>query len=256
MLVVSTSLAACGGDDGGNDGADGNPAGEALVCDTLGEESYRYEAVGVLRIEELSDEPETLAPGEQIYTAFTFTETVEGRVDGNGQTAVRMANATGNIEPAILHMIELNDGRGFLAVGDGGTWQEVDLSTESLFIRHRPVEICDALAPDIDVSQLGDGEAEEVNGISSHRYTFNGLPSEFFVRNSDFGPGTDIAQLAESIDGQIWVADSGNFLTKVEISGRGFYETGQPVSADITFEISDVGSDIDVGPPESATAGA
>lgn len=142
----------------------------------------------------------------------------------------------------------LADNRGFLKLDNN--WTEANTTTRPIPLPYQPNQLCTALAPDIDTTKLGAGQAETVNGISSQKFTLQVLQTSFFANERDFGSGSDVAANIKTLDGTIWVADSGNYPTKLDISGVGQYSNGQPISVKMTFELSDVGGDITIGAPQ------
>ena len=145
-----------------------------------------------------------------------------------------------------IFVVSVADNQAFVRLS--GVWQKADnTSNRPVPLPYQPDQICKALAPDVDTTKLGAGQPETVNGVSSQRFTLHSSATSFFT--NEFGGQSDIAANVKTLDGTIWVADQGNFMTKLDITGVGQYTNGQPISVKITFELSDLGADIKIGPP-------
>jgi hypothetical protein len=113
--------------------------------------------------------------------------------------------------------------------------------------------LCDALAPDIDTTALGQPVSEDVRGIKTEKYEFSGLPNDFFKRSPDFGSGSDFSAYTNSISGTIWISQTGRYPVKFEISAQGNYPSGQPLTVNATLEVWDMGGDIKIEQPPLPT---
>jgi hypothetical protein len=238
MGVLGVAIAGCSG------GSD--PAFKAgpLACDGLGTKSYHYtvnvkEEVKPLESTPLA--PVTSAPGPP---AATLTWDIQGVVQGGnsiGSIDAKQHNATrggsGDVET-----IYLESGVGYYTVGRG--WQ-----ASSGGPSFQPLNLCNALSADADTTKLGEGVPETVNGVASRKFSFQGLSSLFVARQPDFGGGSDAGTYVRTLDGSVWVAEKGNLITKLDLTGTGHYENGASISVTVKFEVSDLGSDVKVRAP-------
>lgn len=246
-------IAACGGGGDGGNGADGGdgatPTGDAtttsiIACDTFRQKSYRYTVEGMLEVTAIEGTPvPSAAPGPNPYT---FAESIEGSVEDGANIRVAVSNTDG-INTTNFEGIELDDGRGWTNF-DGGGWEQQDTTERPLPIRYRPAIICEAIAPDLTSSVLA-GEPEEVNGVASTRYTLDDVPPAFFARDLDFGAASDLFQYGKTADATVWVADDGDYLTKLDITGYAQYPAGQPMTMRLVFELGELDDGIAVDAP-------
>lgn len=244
LVVLAALFGACGG---GNSTAAAKPG--PLVCDTLATGSYHYTEHVVLAVNDLSGSPSPppvpTASGRS-HSAFSLSTDGQGSVQGaNIDAAIRTdtGNSIGDYE-----VILLADNQAFVRLSGG--WQKAEnTSNRPVPVPYQPDQICKALAPDVDTTKLGAGQPETVNGVSSQRFTLHASATSFFANEPDFGSQSDVGANIKTLDGTIWVADQGNFITKLDITGVGQYPNGQPISVKMTFELSDLGADIKIGPP-------
>ncbi len=240
-LIVLAAFGACGGDDS----AVATPG--PLVCDTLLQGSYHY----IVHTTEGADNvPGTPAPSASpALPAATFTSDIQGAVEG-AKFDVTVRNTVGG-QSSEHEAIDLGSGEGYLNLKDFGQgWQKQDTSKNPIVVAYKPADLCSALGPDVDTSKLASGQAEAVNGIASQRFALQGFATQFFARDPDFGPASDAARYIHTVDGTIWVANKGNYVSKLDISGAGQYPNGQTLSVKLTLEVSDVGGDVKVTAPQ------
>jgi hypothetical protein len=244
-LIVLAAFGACGGDDS----AVAKPG--PLVCDTLLQGSYHYIAHVT---EGVDNAPGTPAPSASpALPAATFTWDIQGAIVGAkfDVTVRNTAGQSGEGQSSEYEAIDLGSGQGYLNLKDTGQgWQNHDTSYSPLVVPYRPADLCSALGPDVDTSKLASGQAEAVNGIASQRFALQGFATQFFARDPDFGPASDAARNIHTVDGTIWVANQGNYVSKLDISGAGQYPNGQTISVKLTLEVSDVGGDVKVTAPQ------
>jgi hypothetical protein len=238
-LLASAVLTACGG---GDSIAAFKPG--PLVCDTLSTQPYQYQVQATEEIVRVAGTP---APSAAAFKQpFTLTETIQGVVSDATKFQVTIDNSDG-YNTTTLQAIQLDNNIGYLNSGDG--WKQQDTSKRNLPVRYRPVDLCNALSPDVDTSKLGTPQADKVNGIDSQSFALLSLPSQYFVRDPDFGASSDVGRLIKSVDGTVWVANSGGYLTRMDIAGTGKYPNGQSIKVRLTFQISGVGKGVDVKAP-------
>jgi hypothetical protein len=241
LLAAAAFLSACGG----GSAAVFKPG--PLVCDTLSTQSYQYQLQATFHVDAMTGTP---PPSTGAFSpSFTFTETIQGAVSDGKKFQVTVDNNDGYTD-TIFQVMQLDNNAGYENRGRG--WTTFSTST-GLPIKYFPPDVCSALAPDVDTSTLGAGQAEQVNGIASQRFALTNLPTQFFTRDGDYGGGSDAASYIQSVNGTIWVANSGGYPTKVDMIGAGQYPNGQPLKVRITFQASDVGKSVDLKAPDVST---
>ena len=243
LLVAVAFLSACGG----GSAAVFKPG--PLVCDALSTQSYQYQVQASLQVEAVAGTP---PPSTGAFSPpFTFTETIQGAVSNGKYFQVTIDNNDGHSD-TIVQALQLDNNVGYQNFGDG--WHVRDTS-RSAIVKYFPPNVCSALAPDVDTSTLGTAQAEQVNGIASQRFTFTNLPTKFFTRDADYGGGSDAGSYIQDVNGTIWVANSGGYPTKLDMTGAGQYPNGQPLKVRMTFQVSDVGKSVDLKVPDLRTPG-
>lgn len=246
LLVLAAVFGGCSG---GNSTAAAKPG--PLVCDTLGSGSYHYTERVAYAVSALSGSPSpppVTSPADVPQPAFSLSDDIRGAVQGPNIDAT-MHTVIGSAPGSDVEMIILAGGQGFLKLNTG--WTQASSLNRPVPLPYQPNQLCAALAPDVDTTRLGAGQPEAVNGVSSQKFTLQGLPTSFFANEPDFGGGSDFAAYIKTLDGTIWVADQGNFITKLDITGAGQFPNGQPISVAITLELSDLGADIKIEPPQT-----
>lgn len=202
---------------------------------------YRYHTVVVL---DLKQRPEGVDPGgdPDQATPFMFTQDIVGDVQG---TEAIYANV---VYPEATQQQE------FIAIGDTiyrsveqSPWEPADLGTD-FQVPYVPGAMCNAIAPDLFFGEM-EGTPEFVNGISARKYTFEELRSDFPDRHPSFGPSSDAAQYVNVFQGDIWVADVGGYVVKVDLVGIGEYPNGRQLEVDYYYELYDVNAKIEIKPP-------
>jgi hypothetical protein len=241
LVAVAAFLSACGGGSAFKPGP--------LVCDALSTQSYQYQLEATLHVDAMTGTPPPSTGGFSL--PFTFTETIKGVVSDGKRFHVTVDNNDGYSD-TVFEALQLDNNVGYENRGDG--WKTMDTSRGTL-IKYFPPDVCSALAPDVDTSKLGTPQAEQVNGIASQRLALTNLPTQFFTRDADYGGGSDAASYIQSVNGTIWVANSGGYPTKLDMTGAGQYPNGQPLKVRITFQASDVGKSVDLKAPDLSTPG-
>jgi hypothetical protein len=211
------------------------------VCDVLAGQSYKYaldatETVGALQ----GTPPPSTSPA---LGPFTFNETVQGKVDGGKNIEASVVNSSGS-DTATFQVIEVG-GVEYLNRNTGSGWTK-----ESSAYIHNPADTCTALAPDIDTRTLATGQPQTVNGIDTHMYTITAMKTQFVAREPAYGSGSDAGTYANTMNGTIWIADSGNYVAKMDLTTAGTYPSGQPISVELKFEVSDMGNSQGVSAPQ------
>jgi hypothetical protein len=245
LLLVVAALAvvaaACGDDD--DDNAASFSEGDPVVCDQLANDSYRYTFVYQFTTDSPEPKPTNVVQGP---TDAQFTQQITGTVEDNDSFMADISNEFGG-GPTVYGVVKDNGRSWFERSADQWTEEELPEGRGGTVIPMLPVNLCIAIAPDIDTS--AGGVSEDVGGIDSLRYDVAPLTSDFPDRSQDFGPQSDVAALINDFNGSVWVAESGGYISKMELTGTGTYPDGTVLDIRITYEISDVGSEIDVDPP-------
>jgi hypothetical protein len=239
--LVALATFACGGDD--DDDVAFTPG--TVDCDTLINGSYRYN-VSIHYIVDPSPTPLPSGAGPG-HPAVDLRQELVGSVEDADSFAAEMTFIDRSVASTTGAMHD--DGRGWLQ--SGGRWTEQVASAERPvgdLVPYLPKNFCQALAPDIDTT-VSDRESEDVNGIRSQRFNYTDFVTDFPDRTPDFGGGSDVGVLINEFDGSVWVANNGNFISKIDMSGEGTYPDGAVMHFSIAYEISDLGADINLEPP-------
>jgi hypothetical protein len=239
IALLGLAIAGCSG-------GSGDPAFKPgpLACDGLGTKSYHYTVNVKEEVKESTPvPPATIAPG--IIPALTVTWDIQGGVQGGangGSIDAKQHNATQGAS-ADVETIALENGDDFYRINKGG-WQQAPGGPS-----FEPLVVCSSLSPDVDTTKLGAGVSEAVNGVASQKFGFQGLSSLFIGRLPDFGGGSNAGIYVRTLAGTVWVAEKGNLITKLDVTGTGQYPNGQPISVTLQFEVRDLGGDIKVSAP-------
>lgn len=236
IAAFASAFIACGG---GNYDPVYQPG--PLACEGLGKKSYHY-TVNVV-------EEQTTAP---LPPATPVTNGLNPRASWDIQGGVEAGDRVGSIDAAQhnevtggsgdVEIISLESGDVFYNIGQG--WK-----VGSAGLAFQPMNVCNALAQDADTTKLGDGVPETINGVPSLKFSFNKLASQFTAREPDFAGG-DADNYIKSLDGSVWIAEKGNLITKLDLTGSGQYEDGQKtISITLKFEVSDLDGDVKVEAP-------
>jgi hypothetical protein len=127
----------------------------------------------------------------------------------------------------------------------GGEWQQ---SQQGSTVPYRPVDICEAILADLDLSQ-GQPEEEKLNDVKALHYTFTQVPSERAM-GKIFGSQSDMGILLKKLDVGLWLAEKDNSPVRIDVSSSGLYADGREMRAHILVDIKDANSsDIQVEPP-------
>ena len=244
MPMLAGLVVACGG---GDDDGLTNPdlAAGQINCVPFTAVSYEFNTEAVLEVGEKDGTPEADAPPAP--PPFTFTEVVEGRVE-DGDKAYVHTWSTDGVSNGEFEAVHYPD-RGWLNWADSG-WTEQDISVRALPFRYRPWDVCNALAPDVNTESLAARESEEVNSVDSTGYSIDGIESDFFAAEPSFGGGSDPANYIDTFEGTVWIADEGAYITRLQMTATGHYPDGTRLTFTMDFEISNVGGDISVDPPD------
>jgi hypothetical protein len=251
LAIVSLSaalLAGCGG--GGQPQVETSPTpptGEdaALApCRALQAlQTYRYSVS--LKLE--SPEPEGSPTPVQATPTTTLTREFNGpflfeyNIDASFVAPDRAElNISGVGSP--FTMIVIGDQSWIQLAGE---WQQ---SQQGSTVPYRPVDICEAILADLDLSQ-SQPEEEEINDVKTLHYTFTQVPSEQGMGRI-FGMQSDMGILLKKLDVGLWLSEEDNSPVRIDVSSSGLYADGREMRAHILVDIRDANStDIQVEPP-------
>jgi hypothetical protein len=117
-----------------------------------------------------------------------------------------------------------------------------------VYTPYSPPVVCEAVLPDLDLSQA-EPQEEKVNGVNSLHYTFPEVHSEQAWAKI-YGTGSDLDILFKTLDVDLWLAEKGNWPVRMEIRSSGFYSDGRELRAHLLVDTRDANSDdIRVEPP-------
>jgi hypothetical protein len=205
---------------------------------------YRFEA----RVQiDLKDRPPeiTPVPGEE-YRDEGIIQTNELTGAVKGVEAFYVNNLYVE-EPVRQEYIVI--GETFYNSTDGEPWTTKPLSESGITISYIPGAACNGIAPDLFLSDL-QGVPEEVNGIPAVRYHFDNLETDLPDRDpSSFGPQSDVARFVNNFEGDVWVAEEGKYVIKMDLFGRGEYPNGRVLEVSWSYELSDVNAKVEINPP-------
>jgi hypothetical protein len=214
------------------------PVPEGRVsCEAFGKVySYRYTARTTLDLEERT--PDMDPEGDPYREAeFVYTQIIEGAYQGGGYDSVISAEPVGSSErPAPI-----------IVVGDmyyvfiNNAWNAHPISDAPSFpIPYLPSDTCASVAPDIFLDQADSVTEEAVAGVAAKKYHFEDFPTELPARHPSFGGQSDAARLIDSFGGDIWVADEGGYIIKIDIVGVGAHPNGRELTVSISYDLSAV----------------
>ena len=208
------------------------PAGR-ITCEPLTNlNSYRYRTEVTL---DLAERDPSLEPTDP-YGAepFRLTQVVEGVVQQDGKVEA----TTRTTEPAESETSTIVIEDQAWVKPEGFDWIFIDLETSPFPIAYFPLDTCNAVSPDIDVSTKT-GQLEDVGDVPSLRYSFDSLSSQLPARHPSFGPQSDAGRLISEFSGDIWIAEKDRYITRLDIEGTGNYENGRPLTLKIFLEVFD-----------------
>lgn len=254
--LVAALMAACNG--GGDNSPTVQPTGEAptspqptqqattsAACQALASlDKYRYVSnVSLESPEEFAPsgegEPTPATTMTREFTGpFLFEYNIDASLVSPDRVSAEMRVGVG--EP--FNIIIVGD-RHWITVGSD--WQEVGAQ---YVVPYRPLEICNAIFPEIDLSQA-QGEKESVNGVSALHYTFAGTPSGQAMA-SIFGPESDMDILFQDMNVEVWVTEKDGWPVKMDIQTSGLYGDRRELTGHLQIELRDISKgDITVEPP-------
>ena len=131
------------------------------------------------------------------------------------------------------------------------TWAETDGSwqaTQPMSIGYQAIPICEAILPELDLSQA-EPEREEIDGVKTLHYSFPRNASPEGVAKV-FGPNSDMDILVNTLDVDLWLSDDGDELVRLEFQGKGLYSDSRPLIVHVVLDVRDINDkDIKVEAP-------
>lgn len=243
VTAVAGLVLACGGGDDG--GPDASSSVTPAVCQRITTDSFSYTVQATQEIKELEGTPIPSAPPGP--PPYTFSETVEGEIENGTELQVTVTNTDGT-NKTTFQAVQLDDGRAWIKYEGDPAWTAHDLTIRPLPVRYWPQLVCNGIAPDVQVGAL-QPKADEVNGTAAKKYEIRGLNALFFAREPDFGPGSDAAQYVSNVDADVWIADDGGYVAKLDLTGTGQYPDGRPIIIRLVFELKGMDDSIKIEPP-------
>jgi hypothetical protein len=204
---------------------------------------YRYTSTVTLDLKERPAEIE--ASGGDTYRPdrFEHTQIMDGEVEPPDAIKVTVSQP---VQDQTVNYVFV-DGRVYFAFG-GQPWDSKSEAEAKTPVPYPPVQMCNAIGRDLYLDQL-QGTPEEVNGIQATKYHVENLQSEWPDNHPSFTASSDVSRYVSNFTGDIWVADEGHYIVKIDISGAGQYENGRGLEVIYSYELFDVDKDIDIKPP-------
>jgi hypothetical protein len=201
---------------------------------------YRYDTVVVY---DLKDRPEDMEPTDPYGPeGLLFTNIIEG--DVQSAEAIHLTIELPENEQS-QEWVVLGDEELYQSV-NGAQWQS--LNPGEYQVPYVPGAACNALAPDLFLSSM-EGTSEMVNEIPATKYHFDALESDFPDRHPSFGAQSDMAVYVNTFAGDVWVAEEGGYIVKMDLVGVGHYENGRELRLEYSYELSDVNANIKIKAP-------
>ena len=232
-------LAACGG---GASSVGPTYKGGPVVCDALEAASYTYTLDAAFDV----DNPDIVPPPADVRLGPPdghFSTHVEAEVEDGDRFRATITNEDGG-SSTTFDAIVTSD-RVYSRFGSG-EWATLGFSEgASNPIPYQIASLCKAVASDLDLDSLT-GTTDEA--IASQKFEIDSLAMDFPARIDELRGG-DVDVLIGAYDVTVWVAQEGSYISKVDLSGTGFYEDGTSLTFRLSYEISDMGGDSSVDPP-------
>jgi hypothetical protein len=222
-------------------GQEGIPAA-CLALQNL--KTYRYSVQLELESPEPAEGPAqpTVTPTTAITRPYTGDFLFEYQVDADfvapDRTSVLIDSGGGELAMIVIGQ------EVWTRMGEGG-WARPQHPPP---LPYQPLDICQALLPELDLSSL-EPQEEEANDVKALRYTLPEVSAgQALVKI--FGPESDMAFLISTLDADLWLAKKDGWPVRMEISGSGLYGDGRELRVYLLIDIKDVNSDdITVEPP-------
>ena len=207
--------------------------------------TYRYSVQLEMESPEPAESPAepTVTPTTAIIRSYTGDFLFEYQIDADfvapDRTEVLIGSGGGE-----LGMIVIGQ-EVWTRVGERG-WTRPQYPPP---LPYQPLDICQALLPELDLSSL-EPQEEEANDVKALRYTFPEVSAGQALAKI-FGPDSDMTLLISKLDAGVWLAEKDGWPVRMEISGNGLYGDGRELRVYLLVDIKDANSDdITVEPPD------
>jgi len=247
--LVLALAAACGG--GGSDNGSPTPqvtgaaspvaspgAATAAPCQMLVEaETYRYVSKITLESPETTETPsdDLPLPSPTLTRPFTGPFIFQYDVEADVVAPDRFAYTITTAGAAPF---------GVIVIGQQ-TWTQIEgewqAAAQPLSIGYQAIPICEAILPELDLSQV-EPEREEIDGVKTLHYSFARNASPEGVAKV-FGPNSDMDLLVNTLDVDLWLSDDGDELVRLEFQGKGLYSDGRPLMVRVVLDVRDINDD-------------
>lgn len=260
-LGLAAALAACNGGGDGDNSPTAQPTGEGSptaqptgagsstpqpteqaaispACEALASlDKYRYISSVTLEspeetVPEGQGQPTPVATLTREFTGrFLFEYNIDASLVSPDRVAAEVRAGVGEPFNAVIigdqHWITV-----------GGEWQEVGAQ---YVVPYQPLEICNALFPEIDLDEAP-GEKETVNDVEAQHYTLTDIPSGNSMALI-FGAESDMAILFQSLDVEVWIAEDDGWPVRMDIQTSGLYGDRRELKGHVQIELRDVNDD-------------
>jgi hypothetical protein len=207
-------------------------------------QGYRYTARTLL---ELGERPEGVpAEGGDTYDrkGWQHIDEIAAEVQGSDRIRARVSQPVDGQDAEYVIIGETV----YFADPQSGQWTSQPLADSGFSVPYTPGASCSALAPDLRLSEM-EGTPDTVNGIAATKYHFDSLKSDMPDRHPSFGPGSDAARYVDEFSGDVWVAQVGGYILKMDVRGTGHYETQRELHIEVAYELANVNEPVRVSPP-------
>jgi len=248
LMLIGGLATACGGGDESTPGQSATVGPEGLSAPCLALEdlkTYRYSVLLVME----SPEPTEGAPAPTVTPTTTITRPYTGdftfdyRIEADFVAPDRTQALVTSTGAGELPMIVIGQDV-WIRLGEAD-WSRPQYPTT---VPYQPVDVCQALFPELDLSALEPKE-EEANDIDTLSYTLSQVPAGEAL-SKIFGPESDMALLISKLDADLWLAKKGGWPVRMDISAGGLYGDGRELRVHLLIDVKDANNgDIKVEPP-------
>jgi hypothetical protein len=207
----------------------------AAPCQALIDaKTYRYVSTVTLDSPETTETPseDLPLPSPTLTRPFTgpflFEYTTEAAVVAPDRAAYSLTTSGSEPIGAVLIGQEI-------WVQFGEEWRA---SAEPLSIPYQAIPICNAILPELDLSQA-EPESEDIDGTKTRHYSFARNASPEGV-GKVFGVGSDMDLLISTLDVDLWLSEDDDALVRLEAQGKGLYSDGRPLMARVVLDVRDI----------------
>lgn len=245
LTLVGGLGVACGGGEDSEGPAPPLTEGTLVPCSALEDlNTYRYSVQVTMESPEPAGTPAeptvTATPG--ITRPYTGDFVLDYRIDADfvapDRTQAVVTSGSGELPMLFIGQeawIQLGEGR----------WTRPDYQPP---LPYQPLDVCQALLPELDLTLL-EPQEEEANDVKALRYTLSEAPAGRALAKI-FGPESDVTLLVTELSVDLWLAKSGGWPVRTEISGSGLYADGRELHVHLLIDVKDANSgDISVEPP-------